>query len=206
MADRRNKSEPEYDSDDMSAGARLMRYYVSNEPQPDTLGGASRITAGTESQKPASIISGEQNVTIDSIVPHSAGKALPAAESTTKPESKDNKKPNDDDDTVFRGDLADFKGDILFDIVGRYSHQDILEKVATFHPQANFGQKQLTWRIANAIVARSNRQGVAKLTVRAELDAMRVANGVEFPKNYRPKSQGQRGGIDGKDEVDGGIS
>jgi len=215
MANRRNKSEPEYDSDDMSAGARLMRYYISDEPRQDTLGGASNITTRSESQRPANpdSISGEQHVTVGSKVSRSTGKSRPVAGSTTKPESKDNKKTKDDDDddddnedgdsddTVFRGDLAELKGDVLFDIVGRHSHQDILEKVATFHREATFGQKQLTWRIANMIVARANRQGVTKLEVRAELDAMRIANGVEFPKNYRPKSQGQHGGRGGKEDT-----
>lgn len=225
MANRRNKSEPEYDSDDMSAGARLMRYYVSDEPQPDTFGEVNSIIPGTEPQRPENILSGEQHVTNKPRVPRSTGKVVLVAESAFKAASRGKKKTKDDDDdddyddddddngdededdddsdnAVFRGDLADFKGDVLFDIVGRYSHQEILEKVATSHPQANFGQKQLTWRIANAIVTRSNRQGVTKLTVRAELDAMRIANGVEFPRNYRPKSQGQQGGCDRKDEED----
>jgi len=206
MASRRNNSEPEYDSDDISAGARLMRYYISNEPRPDTLGGASSGTAESESQQSASI-SEEQNLTTDSKVPRSTGKAVAVAESATQTgnkNEKDNKDDDDDDedddsaDTILRGDLANFRGDVLFDIVGRHSHQEILEKVARFHPEATFGQKQLTWRIANTIVARANRQGVTKLTVRAELDALRVANGVEFPKNYRPKGQGQHSGHGGK--------
>jgi hypothetical protein len=199
MASRRNKSEPEYDSDDMSAGVRLMRYYVSNKARSDTLSRPSSSTAGTEWQQSANI-SGEQGTATSSRVSRGTGKAVPIAESATKTGSKSNKEnkdhdndDNDDsDDTIFRGDLVNFKGDVLFDIVGRHSHQDILEKVAKFHPEATFGQKQLTWRIANAIVARSNRHGVAKLKVRVELDAMRIANGVEFPKNYRPKSRGQQ--------------
>lgn len=208
MAGRRNNPEPEYDSDDMSAGARLMRYYVSDEARPDTLSGPSSGTAESEWQQPASI-SEEQNETSDSRVPHSTGKAVLVAESAAQTGSENNKENEDDDDddedddsddsadTILRGDLANFRGDALFDIVGRHSHQEILEKVARFHPEATFGQKQLTWRIANTIVARANRQGVTKLTVRAELDALRVANGVAFPKNYRPKGQGQhsvRGG------------
>ena len=210
---RRNKSEADYDSDDMSAGARLMRYYVSDKPRADTLSVASSTTARTESQRPtnSNTLSGEQQVTAGSTVSHSTARARLDAGSTTKPERKDNKKTKDDDDddnedgdsddTVFRGDLAEFKGDVLFDIVGRYSHQEILEKISTFHPEATFGQKQLTWRIANMIVARANRQGVTKLKVRAELDALRIANRVEFPKNYRPKSQGEHGGSGGKEDA-----
>lgn len=162
----RSRSELDYDSDDMSAGARLMRYYVSDEPRADILSGASGTTARIESQRPTSsdTLPGEQQVTASSTVSRSTGRGHPDAGSTTKPERKDNQKPEDDDDDdnedgdsddiVFRGDLAEFKGDVLFDIVGRYSHQEILEKVATFHPEATFGQKQLTWRIANMIVAR----------------------------------------------------
>jgi hypothetical protein len=203
MAHHRSESEPEYDSDDMSAGARLMRYNVSDEPQPATLNGTSYSTAGTFAQHPANIFR-EQNAATDSRVPRSTGKSASVAEGATKTESKNNKEvqngdveeeeDDEGDDTVFRGDLAGFRGDVLFEIVGRHSHHDILEKIAEFHPQATFGQKQLTWRIANAIVARSNRQGVPKLKVRAELDAMRIANGVEFPSNYRPKSQAQHDG------------
>lgn len=209
MASRRNNPEPEYDSDDMSAGARLMRYYVSDEARPDTLGGASSGTAESESQQSASI-SEELNETTESRVSRSTEKAVSVTEGATQTGSKNNKEEKDDDsddedddsaDTILRGDLANFRGDVLFDIVGRHSHQDILEKVARFHPEATFGQKQLTWRIANTIVARANRQGVTKLTVRAELDALRVANGVEFPKNYRPKGQGQHSGRGGKQDA-----
>ncbi|KAM0700862.1 hypothetical protein Q7P35_012584 [Cladosporium inversicolor] len=209
MASRRNNPEPEYDSDDMSAGARLMRYYVSDEARPDTLSGPSSGTAECESQQPASI-SEELNETADLRVLRSTGKAVSVAEGAIQTGSKNNKENEDDDDddedddsadTILRGDLANFRGDALFDIVGRHSHQDILEKVARFHPEATFGQKQLTWRIANTIVARANRQGVSKLTVRAELDALRVANGVEFPKNYRPKGKGQHSGRGGKQDA-----
>jgi len=217
MASHRGNPEPEYDSDDMSAGARLMRYYVSDELRPNTPGRSSSSTARAESQQSANI-SAEQDVATDSRVPRSTGKPAFVAESATKPESKntreieDNDDDDDDgdddddedgdaDDTIFRGDLTKFKGDVVFDIVGRYSHQDILKKIAKFHPQATFGQKQLTWRIANTIVSRANRQGVTKLKVRAELDAMRIANGVEFPTNYRPKSQGKHGERDGKEDA-----
>ena len=209
MASRHNKLEPEYDSDDMSAGARLMRYYVSGEARPDTFNEASNSTAGTDMQQSANI-SGEQNAATGSGVPYSAGASLSVAESATKTKSKNDEEVQDDDeeegegseedDKIFRGDLADFKGDVLFDIVGRYSHNDILEKIAKFHPQATFGQKQLTWKIANTIKARAHRHGVTKLKVRAELDAMRIANGVEFPSNYRPKSQGQQGELDVKED------
>jgi hypothetical protein len=209
MASRRDRPESEYDSDDMSAGARLMRYYVSDELRPNTPGRSSSSTAGAESQQSANI-SAEQDVATDSRVPRSTGKPASVVESATKPESKSNKEDKDDDgddededgddgdNTIFRDDLANFKGDVVFDIVGRYSHQDILKKIAKFHPQATFGQKQLTWRIANTIVSRANKQGVTKLKVRAELDAMRIANGVEFPANYRPKSQGKKAERDGK--------
>jgi hypothetical protein len=217
MAHHRSKPEPEYDSDDMSAGARLMRYYVSDEPQHDTLGGTNNSTARTFMQHSADI-SREHHVATDSRAPRSTGESASVAKSATGTEGNNNKEVQDDqddndeeendddgDDTVFRGDLADFRGDVLFEIVGRHSHHDILEKIAGFHPQATFGQKQLTWRIANAIVARSNRQGVTKLKVRAELDALRIANGVEFPCDYRPKTQAQHDGTqhatpeDGKD-------
>ena len=50
--------------------------------------------------------------------------------------------------------------------------------------------------------ARTQTWCVTKLKVRAELDAMRIANGVEFPSNYRPKSQGQQGELDGKEDDD----
>lgn len=214
MASHRSEPGSEYDSDDMSAGARLMRYYVSDEPSSDTLGERSNSTDETETQQSANV-SGEQNMSTNKRVPRSTGKPECTAESSAKPRSKNNKETEDDDDdiehnnsddAVFRGDLADFKGDVLFDIVGRYSHHYILERIAKFQPQANFGQKQLTWKIANTIVARAHRQGVTKSKVRAELDAMRIANGVEFPSNYRPKGQGQQGEPDGKEgDDDDGI-
>ena len=221
MATHRNETELEYDLDDMSAGARLMRYYISEGPRPDALGGAGSSTTMTKFRQPTRIFSEPQGETIHSKVVSSAGKAGRVAESATKNESKtnegdngdnddddddDNDDPNgnnnnDPDDAIFRADLAALQGDIVFDIAGRHSHQDILKKIAKFHPQATFEQKHLTWRIANAIVSRANRQGVNKLKVRAELDANRMANGVKFPINYRPKTWNERGG--GKEEPAG---
>jgi hypothetical protein len=205
MANRRNNPELEYDSDDMSAGARLMRYYVSDEPRHIiTMDKSGSSTPSIESHQPTTILSEAQDMSINSrAAASSTEEAESIVDSAVGDESKDiedNDSDNDEtgdtgdsDDTIFRRDLVSFRGDVLFAIVGRYSHQDILKEITKFHPQAKFGQRQLTWRIANAIKSRAIRHGVTKREVRAELDAMRIANGVEFPKNYRPKGQRQPG-------------
>jgi hypothetical protein len=205
MANRRNNPEPECDSDDMSAGARLMRYYVSDEPRHIiTMDKSGSSTPSIESHQPTTILSEAQDMSINSrAAASSTEEAESIVDSAVGDESKDiedNDSDNDEtgdtgdsDDTIFRRDLVSFRGDVLFAIVGRYSHQDILKEITKFHPQAKFGQRQLTWRIANAIKSRAIRHGVTKREVRAELDAMRIANGVEFPKNYRPKGQRQPG-------------
>jgi hypothetical protein len=212
MTNRRNNPELEYDSDDMSAGARLMRYYVSDEPRHIiTMDKSGSSTSSIESHQPTTILSEAQDMSINSrAAASSTEEAESIVDSAVEDESKDiedNDSDNDEtgdtgdgDDTIFRRDLVSFRGDVLFAIVGRYSHQDILKKITKFHPQAKFGQRQLTWRIANAIKSRAIRHGVTKGEIRAELDAMRVANGVEFPKNYRPKGQRQPG-EPGKDDA-----
>lgn len=206
MASHRNKPEFEYDSDDMSAGARLMRYYVSDEPRSVIADPDSSSTAMVEREQSAPTFSGVTNAPSDLRATGSTGKAKRVAKKDTKNESKETQDENDEDDdrndnAVFRGDLAALRGDVLFNIVGKYSHHDILDKISHFHPQATFGQRQLTWRIANAIKARANRKRVTKLVVRAELDAIRLVNGVEFPHNYRPKNQGNPGGHDGNNNA-----
>jgi hypothetical protein len=218
MTNRRNNPELEYNSDDMSAGARLMRYYVSDEPRHIiTMDKSGSSTSSIESHQPTTILSEAQDISINSIAAASSTEeAESIVDSAVEDESKDIEDKDSDndetgdtgnigdtgdsDDTIFRRDLVSFRGDVLFAIVGRYSHQDILKKITKFHPQAKFGQRQLTWRIANAIKSRAIRYGVTKGEVRAELDAMRIANGVEFPKNYRPKGQRQPG-EPGKDDA-----
>jgi hypothetical protein len=211
MVSRHNQPvpEPEYDSDDMSAGARLMRYYVSDEPRPNTFDGGDDSTTKTAPQPAAKIISRVHDAFIDSeATVSSARMAEGIAGGAVEDESKEMEDGDDDgddedenDNAIFRRDLAELRGDVLFDIVGRYSHQEILKKIAKFHPRATFGQRQLTYKIANAIKSRSIRHGTTVKAVRAELDAMRIANGVEFPSNYRPKSQGQLGEVGKQDAI-----
>lgn len=202
MASNHNDVKFEHDAEDMTAGARLMRYYVSDDPHADALDADSSTAATTGSGRSAEAVSVAQGGKLDSKAASITKKTTRATETTAENESEEKKDDDDGNDNidyndtaVIRGDLADLRGDVLFNIVGRYSHQDILEKIATFHPEATFDQRNL---IANAIKSRANRQRVTKTIVRAELDANRIANGVAFPKNYRPKIQAQHGEEDGK--------
>ena len=192
MVKRRNQPEPEYDSDDMSAGARLMRYYVSDESRPNTFDGGDNSTTKPAPQPATKITFGVQDAFIDSGATVSSarmaeGIAGDAVEDKSKETEDGDEDEDENDNEILRRDLAELRGDVLFDIVGRYSHQAILKKIAKFHPQATFGQRQLTYKIANAIKSRSIRHGTTVQVVRTEHDAMRIANGVEFPHNYRPR-------------------
>lgn len=203
MTKLRNKPELEYDFDDMSAGARLMRYYVSDEPRPGSLDQRSKSTIMTRSRRPTSELSGNSDVpTVSKVESHAEGTERDADSSKNDnveqedddDNENDNRNDGVDDDTIFRRDLAELKGDLLSDLAGRYSHQEIVEKIATFHPLDKFSGKQLAWRVVNAMRSRANRQGSTTSEVRAELDATRIANGVEFPNNSHPKSQGKHSG------------
>jgi hypothetical protein len=219
MENDRHNTEIEYDAGDRSPGTRLMRYYVSDDPRPDLLvqhGNDSdllvqhsTIADKALSQQHVSTLSAAQDVSTHSEQVDSTENAVSDAESTEKnggakndgaeddvaKEDATEAGAEDDGDAEFR-DLEELRGDVLYDIAGRYSHRDILQKIATLHPQVSFGSKDLTWRIANSIKACARKRGVTHADMRAALDATRSANGVESPKNYRARSQTQQEGVD----------
>lgn len=201
MDDNRNSIELEYDSDDMSAGARLMRYYVSDEPRPDSDVQNGKSADLTPPSPPASTSSLAQDV-FALLKAANGTEDVASDDDGNEHDDRHNGNEDEDDDSdvdaEFRRDLEELRGDVLYEIAGRYSHREILDKVKKFHPQAQFGTQNLTWRLANSIKALSRRQGITRPEIRAALDATRVANGVEPPNNYRPKSGGQHEELGGK--------
>lgn len=173
----------EYDSDDMSPGARLMRYYVSDDPRPDSI---VQHTSRTKVKKPRQNTS---NVS-DGRDPIDSNAGQPSSAETA------NVPPNhiykDADDATFARDLDELRGDLLWDIAGRHSHRSILAKIKRFHPNVQFDSKDLTWRLAYTIKSRARQHGTTRAEERDELDAIREANGVASTKNYRTKGRPQR--------------
>jgi hypothetical protein len=223
MDDHCHNTEFEYDSGDRSPGTRLMRYYVSDDPRPDPLHRHSKDPDDTQSKQPVSTPSTAQQVSVHLKEVDTAEDAASDGESAEKDDAaeddvaehavdeedaaeeddadeKDAANAGADPDAEFR-DLEELRGDVIYNIAERYSHNDILQKIATLHPQVGFGSRDLTWRLANSVKARARKEGVTRYSVRAALDATRIANGVEFPRNYRAKSQSQQEGVDGKTNV-----
>lgn len=201
MDDNRNSIECEYDSDDMSAGARLMRYYVSDEPRPDSLVQTGKSADLPPSSPPSSPPSPTQDVSTQLEAANGTKDVTSDADGNEHDDRHNGNENEDEDvdvDAEFRRDLEELRGDVLYDIAGRYSHREILDKIEKFHPHAQFASKDLTWRLANSIKSRSRRQGITRPQIRAALDATRIANGVEPPKNYRPRSGGRHEEVGGK--------
>lgn len=175
---------PDYDSDDMSPGARLMRYYISDDPRPDL---------GLESTSRARVKKPRQN---DLHVSEERDQTNSDAAQASIAGSADMSSPNhineDNDDATFTRDLDELRGDLLWDIAGRHAHRTILAKIKRFHPNAQFDSKDLTWRLAYTIKSRARQQGATRAEIRDELDAIREANGVASTKKYRTKDRRQR--------------
>lgn len=187
MAKKEHLEEPEYDSDDMSAGARLMRYNVSNEPRPDrsileqvdTI--QPRRTASTPqvryTQSQANLVQAARRTS-----------ARPAGDVEDDEFVTANGSLNSDrfpeDDTIFQRKPSELRGDLLYDLAGRHSRRDILSKIAAFHPQAKFGSRDLTWRLANALKSRARKQGVPGQVVKQALDDNRKTNGIAFVRGH----------------------
>jgi hypothetical protein len=217
-----HNTEFEYDSGDRSPGTRLMRYYVSDDPQPNLLHQHSKDPDESRSRQPVSTPSTSKDGSAYSKGVDSAEDAVADAESIEKEDAAEDdvaegdaaeddaaEDDADEEDTADAGadadaefrDLEELRGDVIYNIAERYSHNDIVQKVATLHPQVTFGARDLTWRLANSIKARARKEGVTRYSVRAALDATRIANGVEFPRNYRAKSQSQQEGVHAKTDV-----
>jgi hypothetical protein len=199
-----HNTEFEYDSGDRSPGTRLMRYYVSDDPQPNLLHQHSKDPDESRSRQPVSTPSTSKDGSAYSKGVDSAEDAVADAESIEKEDAAEDDVAEGDaaeDDAAEFRDLEELRGDVIYNIAERYSHNDIVQKVATLHPQVTFGARDLTWRLANSIKARARKEGVTRYSVRAALDATRIANGVEFPRNYRAKSQSQQEGVHAKTDV-----
>lgn len=174
---------PEYDSDDMSPGARLMRYYVSDDPRPDLdVKSTSRATVKKPRQN-AIHVSEER----DLINANATGASSAEIADTS---SLDQIYENGDDATFAR-DLEELRRDLLWGIAGRHAHRTILAKIKQFHPNDQFDSKDLTWRLAYTIKSRARQRGTTRPEERDELDAIREANGVASTKKYRTKDRRQ---------------
>lgn len=157
-------------SDDMSAGARLMRYNVSDDQDGSASNDQTEVDGDNDNN----------NTTTTTTATTTNTSARQQATATT----------STNDDNIFRGPLANIINDVFYDLATRYTNSQILDKINEFHPEANFHAHAVTWRLGNAIKHRSRTTGLTCPEVRQQFDAARAANGIFTTLGRHPGSQG----------------
>lgn len=71
-----------------------------------------------------------------------------------------------------------------------------------FHPQAEFGSRDLTWRLANALKSRARKQGVPRQAVKQALDDTRKTNGIAFVPGHHKVDKPAENAHEVDDEAD----
>ena len=143
----------------MSAGARLMRYYVLPEEEQDE--------TASQQQAPQ-----QQHQQDDQVSP---GTATQTGASTA----------HAGDDAIFAGPVSEIKRDVLYDLGTRYSNAQILAKIKQYHPNGKYTPGFVTDQIAYSMRIRAEATGQTPVAVRDQFNAEREANGVQYFKRSK---------------------
>jgi hypothetical protein len=173
------------DSDDMSAGARLMRYNIFDKPRLDCRSfdlGSHRRSSNTTPQRRLANAS-----TILSDLQEDSREATRRASAWTLDSRSVSIGGNPQDSNRFPEDPALFRRDLtnLKDIVLRKNSDHQFNRGATlqfskFRPPASLSDRNRAWRIADASKGRARPRGIPKRKLRLALCATRSANRAAF--------------------------
>jgi len=168
-----NNDDDASDSDDMSPGARLMRYNISDGPRLDFRSfdfeprcrSSTTIPPGQVTSAP--FVWQNQQDSIRGAI-RSATTSACTIDTDSNIGAKDLiggylSYPNrfSGNPSLFHGNLAEAEGHLLDNVIVRQSNREIMVRISTFCPQAPLSSKTRTRRIAN--VLKNRLRGTSKL-------------------------------------------
>jgi hypothetical protein len=134
--------------DDMSAGARLMRYNVSDGPRLECRSFDLGLRRRSSNSGPL------QRTTYDPLAQHRPRDGPQGWFSDLDRFPKH--------DIVLPRGLIKLEAEALQHIAGRRSNRKVMLKISTFRPQARLVSKVLTWRVARFFKGRARSRGLPK--------------------------------------------
>ena len=169
------------DSDDMSAGARLMRYNISDGPRLDCQ------SFDLETRRRSSSIRPPQRTENARLVQHGLRDDFCELSRHVSTWIFDNRSPSirgnlpdsnrlSGNSSLFHGDLAELEGQILDTITGLHSNQKIVRKLQTYSPQVSLRDRVRTWIIAITLKDRARQRGVSKRQLVLKTHSTRTPN------------------------------
>jgi hypothetical protein len=173
------------DSDDMSAGARLMRYNIFDRPRLDCrsfdLGSCRRSSNKTPQQRSATAPTMQYDLQEDASEvtrPASAWKFDSRSVSIGGNPQDSNHFPGDP--LLFRRDFTNLKDDVLRNNADHQFNRGVTLQFCRSHPLASSSSRNCTWRIADVLKGRARPRGISKREVKLAFCATRSANRSAF--------------------------
>jgi hypothetical protein len=168
------------DSDEMSAGARLMRYNISDEPRLDCrsfdLGPRRRSSNTTPQRRPEknSQMQHDQQGDSREVTRRASAWKFDSRSVSIGGNSQDsNRFP--EDPALFRRDLTNLKDDVLCNNADHQLNREATPQFSESHPPASLSDRDRAWRIADASKGRARPRSISKLTLCAIRSANRAA-------------------------------
>ena len=173
-----NSDDDASDSDDMSAGARLMRYNVFDEPRPDCR------SFELESCRRSSSIGPISQTAYDPLVQNHPrdGPQEGFSDLDRFPEHV----------IVFRRGPTELEGHILNNTAGCQRHSKIMLKISALHPRAHLVSKVLTWHTTSTLKDRTRPGCVSERHLMRKAHETWTANRMAPKSKQLPYSRPQR--------------
>jgi hypothetical protein len=165
------------DSDDMSAGARLMRYNIFDEPRLDCrsfdLGSRRRSSNTTPQRRPKKASQEQLDLQDDSReVTRRASASTFDSRSVFIGGNPQDSNRFPEDPALFRRDLTNLKDDVLRNNADHHFNRRATLQFSKSNSSVRLSERDRTWRIADASKGRARPRSISKLT----LCAIRSAN------------------------------